>query len=129
MKELDRQYLETPFYGSRRMKAWLERQGRAVSRKLVQRLMRVMGLQAIYRKPRTSRAAPEQRVYPYLLEKARITKPNQVWTSDVTYISMAQGFLYLVGIMDWYSRYVLAWRLSKTPRSGSGAGSGGGLLR
>ena len=114
MKEPDRQYLETPFYGSRRMKAWLERQGRPVDRKRVQRLMRVMGLRAIYRKPRTSRAAPEQRVYPYLLEKAGITRPNQVWATDVTYIPMARGFLYLVAIMDWHSRYVVAWPLTNT---------------
>ena len=114
MKEPDRQYLETPFYGSRRMKAWLERQGKPVNRKRVRRLMRVMGLRAIYRKPRTSRAAPEQRVYPYLLEKARITRPNQVWAADITYIPMARGFLYLVAIMDWHSRYVVAWRLTNT---------------
>ena len=114
MKELDRQYLETPFYGSRRMKAWLEREGTSVNRKRVRRLMRAMGLRAIYRKPRTSQPGPEHRVYPYLLEKAGISRPNQVWAGDVTYIPMARGFLYLVAIMDWYSRYVVAWRLSNT---------------
>ena len=114
MQAMDRQYLETPFYGSRRMKAWLERRGKPVNRKRVQLLMRVMGLRAIYRKPRTSRAAPEQRVYPHLLEKARITKPNRVWAADVTCIPMAQRFLYLMAIMDWRSRYVLACRLTNT---------------
>ena len=106
MQAMDRQYLETPFYGSRRMKGWLEREGSCVSRKRVQRLMRIMGLRAIYRGPRTSRPVPEHRVYPYLLEKARITRPNQVWAADITYLPMAPGFLYLVAIMDWHSRYV-----------------------
>ena len=96
--------LITPFYGSRRMKAWLERQGKQVSRKRVQRLMRVMGLRAIYRRPRTSQPAPEHRVYPYLLRNARVTRPNQVWAADITYLPMARGFLYLVVIMDWHSR-------------------------
>ena len=118
MREIDRQYLETPFYGSRRMKACLERQGKPVSRKRVQRLMRVMGLRAIYRQPRTSRPAPEQRVYPYLLRDARITRPNQVWAADITYLPMARGFLYLVAVMDWHSRYVVAWRLSNTLEAG-----------
>ena len=115
MRELDGQYLETPFYGSRRMKACLERRGKPVSRK---RLMRVMGLRAIYRQPRTSRPAPEQRVYPYLLRGARITRPNQVWAADITYLPMARGFLYLVAVMDWHSRYVVAWRLSNTLEAG-----------
>ena len=118
MREIDRQYLETPLYGSRRMKACLERQGKPVSRKRVQRLMRVMGLRAIYRRPRTSRPAPEQRVYPYLLREASITRPNQVWAADITYLPMARGFLYLVAVMDWHSRYVLAWRLSNTLEAG-----------
>ena len=123
MREIDRQYLETPFYGSRRMKACLERQGKPVSRKRVQRLMRVMGLQAIYRRPRTSRPALEQRVYPYLLREARITQPNQVWAADITYLPMARGFMYLVAIMDWHSRYVVAWRLSNTLEAGFCAGA------
>ena len=114
MGEIDRQYLETPFYGSRRMKAWLERQGKQVSRKRVQRLMRVMGLRAIYRRPRTSQPAPGVRVYPYLLGKAEITRPNQVWAADITYLPMDRGFLYLVAVMDWQSRYVVSWRLSNT---------------
>ena len=118
MREMDRQYLETPFYGSRRMKAWLERRGIAVSRKRVQRLMRAMGMRAIYRRPSTSRKAPEHRVYPYLLRNARITRPNQVWAADITYLPMARGFLYLVAVMDWYSRYVLSWRLSNTLEAG-----------
>ena len=118
MREIDRQYLETPFYGSRRMKAWLERQGIPVSRKRVQRLMRVMGLRAIYRRPRTSRPAQGVRVYPYLLGKAEITRPNQVWAADITYLPMERGFLYLVAVMDWHSRYVLSWRLSNTLEAG-----------
>ena len=115
MQAMDRQYLDTPFYGSRRMKVWLAREGgRRVSRKRVQRLMRIMGLRAIYRSPRASRPAPERRVYPYLLEKIRVTRPNQAWAADITYLPMARGFLYLVAIMDWHSRYVVAWRLSNT---------------
>ena len=118
MGEIDRQYLETPFYGSRRMKAWLERRGIRVSRKRVRRLMRAMGLRAIYRRPSTSRRSPEHRVYPYLLRNARITRPNQVWAADITYLPMARGFLYLVAVMDWHSRYVVAWRLSNTLEAG-----------
>ena len=114
MQAMDRQYLDTPFYGSRRMKVWLAREGRCVSRKRVQRLMRIMGLRAIYRSPRTSRPAPERRVYPYLLDKIRVTRPNQAWAADTTYLPMARGFLYLVAIMDWHSRYVVAWRLSNS---------------
>ena len=118
MGEIDRQYLETPFYGSRRMRAWLGRRGIQVSRKRVQRLMRAMGLRAIYRRPRTSQPAPGARVYPYLLEKAKITRANQVWAADITYLPMARGFLYLVAVMDWHSRYVVAWRLSNTLDAG-----------
>ena len=118
MGEIDRQYLETPFYGSRRMKAWLERRGIQVSWKRVQRLMRIMGLRAIYRRPGTSRPAPERRVYPYLLRNTRITRPNQVWAADITYLPMARGFLYLVAVMDWHSRYVVGWRLSNTLEAG-----------
>ena len=114
MKLIDQQYLTTPFYGSRRMAVSLGRQGRPVSRKRVQRLMRTIGLQAIYRRPRTSQPAPGHKVYPYLLGGMDITRPNQVWAADITYIPMARGFLYLVSIMDWYSRYVVAWRLSNT---------------
>ena len=118
MGEIDRQYLETPFYGSRRMKAWLERRGIRVSRKRVQRLMGAMGLRAIYRRPSTSRRPPEHPVYPYLLRNVRITRPNQVWAADITYLPMSRGFLYLVAVMDWHSRYVLAWWLSNTLEAG-----------
>ena len=118
MMEMDRQYLETPFYGSRRMKASLDRQGMPVSRKRVQRLMRLMGLRAIYRQPRTSQPAPERWVYPYLLRNLAITRANQVWAADITYLPMARGFLYLVVVMNWHSRYVVAWRLSNTLETG-----------
>jgi|TARA_B100000315_G_scaffold36784_1_gene31397 putative transposase len=114
MKLIDQQYLTTPFYGSRRMTVWLQRRGRPVGRKRVQRLMRIMGLQAIYRRPRTSLRALGHKVYPYLLGGMEITRPNQVWATDITYIPMARGFLYLVAIIDWHSRYVLSWRLSNT---------------
>jgi putative transposase len=112
MALIDRQYLRTPFYGSRRMTAWLQTQGHMVNRKRVQRLMQLMGLEAIYQRPRTSRPAPEHRIYPYLLRGLVIERVNQVWAADITYIPMARGFLYLVAVMDWVSRYVLAWRLS-----------------
>ena len=114
MALMDRQYLKTPFYGSRRMRAWLRTQGYEVNRKRVRRLMRLMGLEAIYRRPNTSKPAPEHKVYPYLLRGQEINRVNQVWMADITYIPMARGFLYLVAIMDWYSRYVLAWRVSNT---------------
>ena len=114
MKAMDHQYLSTPFYGSRRMRVWLGTQGHRVNRKRVQRLMRTMGLRAIYRWPRTSKPGPGHKVYPYLLSGMEITRPNQVWAADITYIPMAKGFLYLVAIMDWYTRYVVAWRLSNT---------------
>ena len=96
------------------MTVWLGRQGHQVSRKRVRRLMRTMGLQAIYWRPRTSRRAPGHKVYPYLLKGMEITRPNQVWAADITYIPMARGFLYLVAIMDWHSPYVVAWNLSTT---------------
>jgi len=118
MKLIDRQYLSTPFYGSRRMAAWLKKQGRSVNRKHVQRLMRIMGLKAIYRRPRTSKPAPGHKIYPYLLSRMEVTRPNQVWSADITFIPMARGFLYLVAIIDWYSRYVLSWRLSNTLDAG-----------
>ena len=114
MKRIDAQSLRTPFYGSRRMAAWLRSEGDAVNRKRVRRLMRLMGLQAIYQRPRTSQPAPDHQVYPYLLRDLRIERVNQVWCADITYIPMARGFLYLVAIMDWVSRRVLAWRLSNT---------------
>ena len=114
MKLMDKGYLERPFFGSRRMGVWLRKQGYWVNRKRVRRLMRVMGLRAIYRRPGTSKPGLGHKVYPYLLRGMKITRPNQVWAADITYIPMARGFLYLVAIMDWYSRYVLAWRLSNT---------------
>ena len=112
MALLDRQYLRTPFYGSRRMTAWLRSLGHAVNRKRVQRLMQRMGLAAIYQRPRLSGPAPGHRIYPYLLRGLSIERVHQVWAADITYIPMARGFLYLVAVMDWVSRYVLAWRLS-----------------
>ena len=114
MALIDRQYLARPYYGSRRMAAWLATQGHRVNRKRVQRLMRLMGLVAIYQRPNTSKPAPESKVYPYLLGGLRIERVNQVWCADITYIPMPKGFLYLVAIMDWHSRAVLAWRLSNT---------------
>jgi putative transposase len=114
MKLIDRQYLATPFYGARKIAAWLKIQGHLINRKRIRRLMQVMGLKAIYRRPRTSKPAAGHKIYPYLLSGMAITRPNQVWAADITYIPMARGFLYLVVIMDWYSRYVLSWRLSNT---------------
>ncbi len=114
MALIDRQYLARPYYGSRRMAAWLTTQGRVVNRKRVQRLMRLMGLVAIYQRPNTSKPAPANKVYPYLLGGLTIARINQVWCADITYIPMAKGFLYLVAVMDWHSRAVLAWRLSNT---------------
>jgi putative transposase len=114
MAVMDRQYLKTPFYGSRKMSVWLRAQGYQVNRKRVRRLMRVMGLEAIYRRPNTSKPAPDHKIYPYLLKGLEINRVNQVWSADITYLPMARGFLYLVAIMDWHSRYVLSWRLSNT---------------
>ncbi len=118
MKLLDRQYLATPFYGARRMAVWLNKQDYKVNRKRVLRLMRIMRLHAIYRHPRTSKPVPGHKIYPYLLSNMKITRPNQVWAADITYIPMARGFLCLVAIIDWYSRYVLSWRLSNTMDAG-----------
>ena len=115
MNLIDRQYLVTPFYGSRKMAVELTRQtGLAVNRKRVRRLMQLMGIRVLYRRPRTSKPAPWHNVYPYLLRDLKIMQPNQVWAADITYIPMAKGFLYLVTIIDWYSRYVISWRLSNT---------------
>jgi len=118
MKLIDRQYLATPFYGSRKIAACLKNHGDSVNRKRVQRLMRLMGLKAIYRRPRTSKPGKGHKIYPYLLNGLKITRPNQVWAADITYIPMAKGFLYLVTIIDWHSRYVLSWRLSNTLDAG-----------
>jgi putative transposase len=114
MRCIDEQYLKMPFYGWPRMTAHLRRLGYEVNHKRVQRLMQVMGLQAIYPKQRTTLADPGQRKYPYLLRNLEIVRPNQVWSTDITYVPLAQGFMYLVAIMDWYSRYVLTWLLSNT---------------
>jgi putative transposase len=114
MRLLDEQYTRTPFYGVLRMTAWLQRQGYAVNEKRVRRLLRTMGLTAIYPGPKTSVPAPAHRIYPYLLRGVAITRPNFVWSTDITYIRLAHGFVYLVAIIDWYSRYVLAWRLSNS---------------
>ena len=114
MALIDRQYLARPYYGSRRMAAWLATQGHPVNRKRVQRLMRLIGLVAVYQRPNTSKPAAAHKVYPYLLGGLSIDRVNQVWCSDITYIPMAKGFVYLVAIMDWHSRAVLAWRLSNT---------------
>jgi putative transposase len=112
MELLDRQYTRCPFYGSRRLKAWLGVHGWRVNRKRVRRLMGLMGLEAIYPKPHLSRGGKEHKKYPYLLRGVEISRVNQVWSADITYIRLRHGFLYLVAVMDWYSRYVLAWDTS-----------------
>ena len=117
MRLIDEQYLRTPFYGSRRMTVWLQGKEQAVNRKRVQRLMGVMGLQAIYPKPRLSLRDGDHRVYPYLLRGLKVERPNQVWAADITYIPMSQGFMYLVAVIDWFSRCVLSWRLSNSLES------------
>jgi putative transposase len=114
MRRMDELYLASPFYGSRRMVAVLRREGLVINRKRVRRLMRVMGLEAIYQKPSTSQGHPDHKVYPYLLRGLIVERPNQVWCADITYIPMARGFVYLVAVMDWFSRRVLSWRLSIT---------------
>jgi putative transposase len=112
MNLLDEQFTRTPFYGVDRMVAWLNRQGHPVNPKRVRRLMRLMGLEAIYPKPRLSQSTQEHKRYPYLLRDVVIDRPDQVWCADITYIRMLYGFVYLVAIMDWFSRYVLAWEIS-----------------
>ena len=114
MRLLDEQYTRTPFYGSRRLRAWLGTQGHAVNHKRMERLMRVMGIAAIAPCRQLSRPAPGQRIYPYLLRGVVIERVDQVWSSDITYIRLRHGFAYLTAIMDWFSRYVLAWELSTT---------------
>lgn len=114
MAELDKQYLKTPFYGIRRMSAHLRSLGHSVNHKRVQRLMRKMGLEAVYRKPNTSLPNKEHTIYPYLLKGLKITRPNQVWATDITYIPMAKGFMYLIAIVDLFSRKVLTWSVSNT---------------
>jgi len=114
MRLIDEQFLKTPFYGSRQMMASLRRSGEQVNRKRVQRLMALMGLEAVFPRPRTTMAGLEARVYPYLLRDRVLTHVNEVWSSDITYIPMRHGFMYLTAVMDWFSRYVLSWRLSNT---------------
>lgn len=114
MRLLDEQYTRTPFYGVRRMTAWLRQQGYAVNAKRVARLLRTMGLETIYPKPRLSQPHPTHRIYPYLLRGVPITRANQVWSTDITYIRLQAGFVYLVAVMDWFSRYVLSWAISIT---------------
>lgn len=114
MELIDKQYLKTPTWGSRSMRNHLRRLGYKVNRKRVQRLMRLMGLEAIYPKRKTSRPHPDHKIYPYLLRNLKIDRPNQVWATDITYIPMSRGFMYLVAVMDWHSRKVLSWRLSNT---------------
>ena len=114
MRLIDELYLERPFYGSRRMTEALKREGHEVNRKRIQRLMRLMGIEAVYPKPNTSKAHPEHKKYPYLLRDVVVDRPNQAWATDITYIPMRSGFLYLVAILDWFSRYVLSWRLSNS---------------
>ena len=114
MRRIDETYTAQPFFGSRRMTVWLGQQGEAVNRKRVQRLMRLMGLEAIYPKPRLSVPGAGHRIYPYLLRGLRIERPDQAWGADITYVPLVSGFLYLAAVIDWYSRYVVAWRLSNT---------------
>jgi putative transposase len=114
MRLIDEEYTRHPFYGSRRMTVWLGEQGHEVNRKRVSRLMEVMGIEALYPKARLSRPGEGHKIYPYLLKGVEVTRVNQVWSTDITYIRMAEGFVYLVAIMDWFSRFVLSWALSVT---------------
>jgi putative transposase len=114
LRRLDEQYTQTPFYGVRKMTAVLRQEGYAVNPKRVRRLLRTLGLWALAPQPGTSRPAPEHRVYPYLLRGVAIERVNQVWSTDITYIRLRSGFAYLVAVLDWYSRYVLAWALSNS---------------
>jgi putative transposase len=114
MKLIDQQYTARPFFGSRKMTIWLQGEGHQVNRKRVQRLMRLMGLEAIYPKPNLSLPDRQHKIYPYLLRGVAIVRPDQVWSTDITYVPLPGGFMYLAATIDWYSRYVLAWRLSNT---------------
>ena len=114
MRLIDKEYTRHPFYGSRRMTAWLCGQGQEVNRKRVSRLMTLMGIEAVYPKPRLSQPGEGHKIYPYLLKGVEVRCVNQVWSTDITYIPMAEGFVYLVAVMDWFSRYVLSWALSLT---------------
>ncbi len=114
LKAIDRIFTDAPFFGARRIKEYLKEQGVSVSRKRIRRLMAVMGLESIYPRPKTSKPAPEHKIYPYLLKGLDINRPNQVWSTDLTYIPMRKGFVYVMAVIDWYSRYVLSWSLSNT---------------
>ena len=114
MRRIDEMHLKRPFYGSRRIRDWLQDEGFAVNRKRVQRLMRKMGIAALYPKANTSRPGKGHKIYPYLLRGLDIDRANQVWATDICYVPMARGFVYVVAIMDWYSRKVLSWRVSNT---------------
>ncbi len=127
MRRIDELFLKYPFYGSRQMVRQLQREGIRIGRHRVRRLMRLMGLEAIYQAPRTSDPHPAHRIYPYLLRKLVIERPNHVWCADITYIPVQRGFLYLVAIMDWATRHVLAWRLSNTMDARVGQRSIGAL--
>lgn len=118
MRLIDEQYTRRPFFGSPKMTDWLRNQGHLVNHKRVERLMRVMGLQAICPKPRLSQPATGHRIYPYLLRGVKVVRPNQVWSTDITYIRLERGFVYLVAVIDWFSRYVLSWELSTTLDTG-----------
>lgn len=118
MRLIDEQYLKTPFFGSRRMARHLTQAGNLINRKRVQRLMAMMGLVAIYPRPNTSKPHPEHKIYPYLLRNVVVDRTNQVWSTDITYLRMPHGFMYLVAIMDWHSRKVLSWRISNTMETG-----------
>jgi putative transposase len=114
MDLIDEQHTKAPFYGSRRLTAYLNSKGYSVNRKRVQRLMKLMRIEAIYPKPKTTRRNENHKIYPYLLKGISINKPDQVWSTDITYIRIGNGFMYLTAVMDWFSRYVLSWRLSNT---------------
>lgn len=114
MRRLDEMHLKRPFYGSRRLTGWLQDEGEQINRKRVQRLMRLMGIVAIYPKKKTSQPGQGHKIYPYLLRGLEVNRPGQVYCADITYIPMAKGFVYLVAVMDWYSRKVLSWRVSNT---------------
>ncbi len=114
MRQIDELHLEKPFYGARKIAVVLSRSGHKIGRKRVTRLMRLMGIETIYRKPNLSRRHPQHKIYPYLLRNMAIERVHQVWSCDITYIPMKQGFLYLVAVIDWHSRLVLSWRLSNT---------------
>ena len=118
MRKIDKQFLKTPFFGVRQMSWHLRNEGQLVNEKRIRRLMRLMGLMPIYQRPNTSKAAKGHKIYPYLLRGLRVERPNQVWCSDITYLPMRRGFLYLVAIMDWHTRKVLSWRISNTLEAG-----------